>query len=366
MLPWIFESIEFASGNPNESLNHAPFCRSIIQGCGSAQTMATYVKRCSFSDWIPDSNDSPSSWCHTEFQMLYSRALVLMPNVEELKLTRIYINKYLLKSIMELKCLTSLSLDLCLIGKAKDKDIRKLSTLRLKSLRLFGSPGPSQIMDDDHMLLISQSLCLDSLSTLHTNCWTFVTRVADQSYNLPLRELDIASAHDVALLPKIFQKIPALRKLSISSVGTPQCEPQFNDVLPVLGELRCPPYLLQYLIPGRPISSVNIAISSLTEITGIQSVFKKSTCRIRSLCVPVHIYQITPFWEHFPDLELLRLEWVANLQQQLPCPLTERSLKKVFAIQFLIKSNTNSMQICSVFQISVASGPTTPQYKNYI
>ena len=45
MLPWIFESMEFAGRNQNGSLNHTPFCRSIIRGCGSARTVATFVKR---------------------------------------------------------------------------------------------------------------------------------------------------------------------------------------------------------------------------------------------------------------------------------------------------------------------------------
>ncbi|KAF8804915.1 hypothetical protein BYT27DRAFT_7169820 [Phlegmacium glaucopus] len=325
MLPWIFESIEFAGKNPNGSLslNHAPFCRSIIHGSGSAQTMATYVKRCSFSDWILDQNDTPSSWCNKEFQTLYSRALALMPNVEELKLTRIYINKHLLKSIMELKCLTSLSLDRCLVRKAKD--IRKLSTLRLKYLRLFGSPGPSRILVDDDTLLISQSLCLDSLLMVHTNCWSFVTRIAEQDCHLLLRELDIVEAHDVRLLPKIFQKTPALKKLRISSAVTSQQEIQFDNVLPVLDELCCPLFLLRSLVPGRPISSIEIAAISLTEKIDIQSVLKKSTCRIRSLCVPIRNYKIIPFWQGFSDLESLRLEFAAT---QFPCPLTEESLKK--------------------------------------
>lgn len=293
--------------------------------------MATYVQRCSFSDWIPDPDDPLSSWCDTEFQTLYSRALALMPNVKELKLTRIYINKHLLKSIMELKCLTSLSLDLCFIGKAKDKDVRKLSTLRLKSLRLFGSP--SAILVDDDTSLISQSICLDFLLMVHTNCWSFVTRIAEQNCHLPLRELDIVEAYDVGLLPKIFQKTPALKKLRISSAATSQHEIRFDNVLPVLDELCCPLFLLRSLVPGRPISSIKITTGSLTEIIGIQEVFKKSTCRIRSLCVPSD-YKMIPFWKHFSDLESLRLEFIAT---QVSYPLTEKALKKVFFMYFLIE-----------------------------
>ena len=363
MLPWIFESMGFAGKNPNgyPALNHAPFCRSIIRGCESARTMATYVKRCSFSDWIQDENESSPSWCNTEFQILYSRALAFMLNVEELKLTKICINKYLLKSIVELKCLTSLSLDLCLIGEVKAKDIRKLSTLQLKYLRFFRR----FVDDDDDPLLISQFLCLDSLLTVHTNCWPFVARIAEQDCHLPLQELDVYEVQDVALLPKIFQKTPALEKLRISSAVTPKYDVQFDDVLPALDELCCPLFLLRSLVPGRPISSIKIATSSLTEIIDIQSLFKKSTRKIRSLCVPIYVYQTIPFWEHFPDLKSLRLEFVAIRRQNLLCPLTEQTLKKVSANYFGIKSNTYSMHMDRVFQISVTPGLATPRYKNY-
>ena len=372
MLPWIFESLGFAGDNPNGSfdLNHAPFCRSIIRGCGSARTMATYVKRCSFSDWIQDENDSPRSWYNTEFQILYSRALAFMPNVEELKLTKIYFNKYLLKSIMELKCLTSLSLDLCLIGEVKAKDIRKLATLQLKYLRFFGSPRPLQISvnADDDMLLISQFLCLDSLLMIHTDCWPLVARIAEQNCHLPLQELDIFEARDVGLLPKIFQKTPALERLRISSAATSKHVVQFDDVLPALDELCCPLFLLRSLVPGRPISSIKIAAGSMMGITDIQSLFKKSTRKIRSLCVPIHVYQTIPFWEHYPDLKSLRLELVGTRQNFL-FPMTEQSLKKVFVCKyyFRIKSKTNSLAkpTYRVFQISVTPGLTTPQYRNY-
>ena len=348
MLPWIFESLEFAGKNPNGhfTLNHAPFCRNIIRGCKSARTMATYVKRCSFSNWIQDEYESSPSWCNTEFQILYSRALAFMPNVEELKLTKICINKYLLKSIMELKCLTSLSLDFCLIGEVKTKDIRKLSTLRLKYLRFFGSPRPLRLSvnDDDDTLFISRFLCLDSLITMHSNCWPFVARIAEQNCHLPLQELDISEVHDVGLLPKIFQKTPALEKLRISSAATSKHDVQFDDVLPALDELCCPLFLLRSLVPGRPISSIKFTINSSKEITDIQSLFKKSTRKIHSLCVPIHVYHSIPLWEHFPELKTLRLELFATRKFS---STTKQSLKNVFANYFRIKFNTNSMQIVS-------------------
>ena len=326
MLPWMFESIAF-EGNTNGSLdlNHAAFCRNIISGCGSARTMATYVKRCLFSDWVQDESDSAPSWHKMEFLALYSRALAFMPNVEELKLKKTHINKYLLKSIKELRNLTSLSLDSCLLGEVKSKDIRKLSTLQLKHLRFVGS-----ISDNETTLLISQSLCLDSLLTLHTNYWPFGVRIAEQNCHLPLQELEITGVEDVELLPRIFRNTPAVKRLRINLVIFVKHDVQFDNVLPALRKLCCPLPLLRSLVPGRPISSSRITDCSLNEMADIQSFFKKSTRKILSLCVPVHFYLAIPFWEHFPDLMVLRLESVTLLPNYLH-PLDKQFLKKVFA-----------------------------------
>jgi hypothetical protein len=309
-------------------LNHAAFCRSIIRGCESARTIATYVKRCSFSDWIQDENDSTPSWYNTEFQTLYSKALAFMPNVEELELEKIHINKYLLKSIMELKSLTSLSLELCRIGKVKAKDIRKLSTLQLKHLRFVGSSSKSDNED------ISQSLCLDSVLTVRTGYWPLVARIAEQSCHLPLQGLVIQvvvfEAENMELLPKIFQKTPALEILGVTSIVTAKHDVQFDDVLPAFRKLCCPLSLLRSLVPGQPISSIEITNYSSTDVTDIHSLFKRSTCKIRSLRVPIHIYITVPFWEHFPDLKSLRLD-VATVVPSYLHPLSKHSLIKVSA-----------------------------------
>ena len=340
MLPWIFESMEFTGKNQNGSLNHTPFCRSIIRGCESARTVATFVKRCSFSDWIE--NEFPPSWYNTEFQILYSKALAFMPNVEELKLTKTSINKYLLKSILGLKCLTSLSLDLSPIqvGAVKAKDIRKLSTLRLKRLRFYEN-GPYD--DGDNTSLISQAICLDSLLVVHTNHWPLVARIAEQNCNLPLQELDIFVAKDVGLLPKIFQKTPALEKLRISMAADLK-HVQFGDVLPALDELCCPLLLLRSLVPGRPISSIKIAGSSKpsteTTVSPLASLFKKSTRKIHSLHVPVHDYLTIPFWEHFPDLKLLRLQYV---------PMYSFCVQKVFCKNYLLLESSQIQCTCVVY-----------------
>ena len=333
MLPWIYESMGFAGKtNGPHDVNHAPFCRSIISGCESARIMATYVKRCSFSEWIQDEYfPSESSWSNEGFQTLYSRALAFMPNVEELKLTMISFNKYLLKSTLELKCLTSLSLDNCSFGKLKLKDLHKLSTLQLKHVRFTGSLGITDVEDALH---ISHLLCLDSLVTLHTSYWPFIARIAEQKSHLPLQDLEILEifqADQVELLPKIFQKTPALKKLRITSAPALNHDVQFNDVLPALRELCCPLFLLQSLVPGRPLSSIEITGSSSVEISDIQSFFEKtSTLKIRSLCVPVRVYQRIPLRESFPGLKSLRLEPVFR-NTDYYCASPELVLSQVFS-----------------------------------
>ena len=361
MLPWIFESMEFAT-SVSRDLKLAPFCRSIISGCGSARIMATYVKRCSFSDWIQDQNDSTPCWYNLEFQTLYSRALAFMPNVEELKLTKITINRKLLKRIVELKCLTSLSLNFCDFGEIKAKDICKLSTLQLKHLRFTGS-SLAWITLIENTLLVSQFLCLDSLLTVHTNYWPFVARIAEQNSHLPLQELEILEileAENLDMLPKVFQKTPALKKLRITSTPAPNHDVQFDDVLPALRELYCPLFLLRSLVPGRPISSIEITTSSWAVISDIQSFFKiNSALNIRSLCVPIYVYLRIPFWERFPGLKSLRLESNNYLD-----PFNEQVLNLVFS-KVIFTSSRILIHMYRYFQISVTPGLTTRQYKNY-
>ena len=174
MLPWMFESIQL--GRLNEFSNHAPFCWSLIDGCGSAQIIATYIKRCSF--WRCDEDYLSSPQSILDFRILCAKALALMPNLEELILWCVCITKNLLKSMKKLKCLTSLSLCYCPLSKVRDRDIRKLSVLRLKSLRYFS------ILPDEGLLLTSY-IRLDSLLKLNTNHGCFLTRIAEQDFRLP-------------------------------------------------------------------------------------------------------------------------------------------------------------------------------------
>ena len=267
-------------------------------------------------------------------QTLYSTALALMPNVEELDLWHVRITKHLLRSMIALKCLKSLSLTRCFFWGIGD-DIRKLSVLRLKSLRYL-------VWGDGYPLLAS-SLCLDSLLTLNTNHASFLTRIAEQDCHLPLQELELGvtspkerflleafqAQEDLDLLPKVFQKIPALKKLTILNAMIPQHEIQFNDVLPVLEELCCPSFLLQSLVPGRPILKLQTTWhGSSSEI--IDNIQPLTGMRIRSLSVPVDVYQKVS--ELFPDLESLRLE-----ERNIHDLFDPQSSFKVFAIYSLIK-----------------------------
>ena len=243
-----------------------------------------------------------------------------MPNIEELRLWDVWISKHLLRSMIALKCLKSLSLDGCLFSGAED-DICKLSMLRLKSLRCF-------TWGDDYSLLVS-SFCLDSLLTLNTNHESFLTRIAAQDCHLPLQELELgAISLEEGLLPKVFQKIPALKKLTILDPITLD-EIQFDDVLPVLEELCCSSFLLRSLVPGRPILRIQITRhgSSSEIIDNIQSL---TGMRIRSLSVPVDVYQKVS--ELFPDLKSLRLE-----ERNIHDLFDPQSSFKVFAIYSLIK-----------------------------
>ena len=235
---------------------------------------------------------------------------------------------------MKLECLTSLSLEYSFIGQAKD--IRILSHLRLKYL-CFLPPAlflNGMFVGDDTRFMPA-SFCLDSLLTLHTSYWPLVKRIAEQNCDLPLQELEILDSNDSYtpdLLPEIFKKTPALKRLRIFS-ETSHYDVHFDNLLPALDELRCPLSLLRSLVPGRPISNVDIPTSLLTEVLDIPPLLKKSTAKIHTLSVPTHVYQMNPFWEHFPNLKSLRLHCAPDYLRSF-CSFNELSLKLVFANLF--------------------------------
>jgi hypothetical protein len=88
--------------------------------------------------------------------------------------------------------------------------------------------------------------------------------------------------------------------------------PVFMEFMPRLQNLRCPVFMAQYLIPGRPLKNVDVyrfGISKDNEASALLHLFQLSTASIRQLRVPTFVYLESPreFANTFPDLDELTL-----------------------------------------------------------
>ncbi|KAF8154467.1 hypothetical protein B0H34DRAFT_524368 [Crassisporium funariophilum] len=334
MLPWIFESLIFVGDDSKQagtsSPNYTSFCRSIVNGSGAAQIMAHHVKRCTFLGWIPDHTQLDSVF-KQEFLKLYSKAMVTMLNLDELRLKKVSLNKTFFKAVTSLQRLRRLTLDGCTFPNIPNKDFRKLASLQLTSLSL----ATGLLFEEETQALV-QSFSLDSLLEVRTNNWDFATRFANYEGSLPLETLDLFCVDDVPVLLNILKNTPSLRALRIFSATLGQWNPVLCEasILPVLEKLECPMFLLPSLVPGRPISCIQISpATSLTELPIERQcdvrVFGKSTRPIRALRVPADVYRLAPFWKYFPDLVSLKLEFLHNESDHPIWPKSEDDLEHV-------------------------------------
>ena len=90
--------------------------------------------------------------------------------------------------------------------------------------------------------------------------------------------------------------------------------PVFMEFMPKLQNLRCPVYMAQYFIPGRPLKnidiySVGVGEDNISEPSALLRLIQLSTAPIKKLHVPTFVYLASPreFGNAFPDLDELTL-----------------------------------------------------------
>jgi hypothetical protein len=84
--------------------------------------------------------------------------------------------------------------------------------------------------------------------------------------------------------------------------------------MPNLQNLRCPLYMAQYIIPGRPLKnidiySVGVGEDNISKPSALLRLIQLSTAPIKKLHVPTFVYLESPheFGNAFPDLDELTL-----------------------------------------------------------
>jgi len=198
------------------------------------------------------------------------------------------------------------------------------STIRLdlKSLSLFLCEVNDQPSRWAVMKSFSTIINLDSIRILRTDDPHFLDAVISQCQTLHVERLhlnrmrlgyysNIARSNNLAQMPYLLTlTIDVSSRIHVAS----ELSPVIMASMPKLQNLRCPVFLAQYLIPGRPLKnidiySVGVSEDNASEPPALLRLIQLSTAPIKKLHVPTFVYLESPheFWNAFPDLDELTL-----------------------------------------------------------
>jgi hypothetical protein len=130
--------------------------------------------------------------------------------------------------------------------------------------------------------------------------------------NIPLEHLYLLTAHPLQLA-EFLEKTPCLKALRIpfplhelhgSMLG--------QEAIPQLNELQTTWSLCVRILPGRPISHLNITSKPKKWRRDEVGLLASSTKQIVQLSIPISEPICFPFWEHFPGLETFELRIHGN------------------------------------------------------
>ena len=193
-LPWIFESFRLVIGRDetdSRSESRTKFCRRLLNGEEAAETVARFVKKCTVSL----SRNAEIGWALQELLSMYSKAISHMPNIGEIVLSHMIINKNVLKSLTRLERLKTLRIMYCHLAQdVKEKHLAKISTLRLSSLDALFPPHLDLLMDqsnDSNHRLAAFLKQIDWSCITKLEATEITPTIEVSPKNLPLVELDL-------------------------------------------------------------------------------------------------------------------------------------------------------------------------------
>ena len=309
MLPWIFENVKFIEkdsysqiSSTHSSTVSAKFCRDVLDGDTTALLLAKHVKRWAFSGSPTGSNWAPA------FLSMYFETLRYTSNLLELSLSNITIPKDLFRRLSGVMTLESLKLDDCSLDETVlGKHLKHFESLSLKQ---FVLAHPVPCSDIGRLLL---HLNLSSLIRLELDIFPRLETLSLSDNCLPLEELYLDIAVDPFQVVKFLEKTPHLNVLRV------HCLPSIIDhpftikphVIPRLTNINANRYICEQILPGRPISCLELAWPSTRETNNVETL----TCSTKPIVnLKLSWYRDgPPSWRHFPDLESLEI-LVLNFQ----------------------------------------------------
>jgi hypothetical protein len=181
--------------------------------------------------------------------------------------------------------------------------------LDLKSFSLF----PCEVDQLSAWESLSTFLNLDSIRILRIDNRYFLDAVVSQCKALNMMCLE----HNSNIMRfNYLAQMPYLLTLNINT-GYTQTYAALDlspMSMPKLQNLRCPVFLAQYIIPGRPLKNIDIYSFSYIETnmfkpSALLRLIQLSTASIKKLHVPTSVYLESPheFGNTFPDLDELSL-----------------------------------------------------------
>jgi hypothetical protein len=236
--------------------------------------------------------------------------------IKSLSLQKVFISDEIFTALRVLTNLESLTLSTVIIP---PKFVSNQSTIRLdvKSFSLFLCEVDFRLSSMDAMKSLSTFLNLDSIRILRTDNLNFLNTVVSRCETLYVEKLylDMQRYINIPLLDHLAQ-MPYLLTLTIdiSYAKTHEAFDLSPVSMPKLQNLRCPVFIAQSLIPGRPLKNIDIysiglSEDNISEPSALLHLIQLSTAPIKKLHVPTFVYLESPreFGNAFPDLDELTL-----------------------------------------------------------
>jgi hypothetical protein len=191
--------------------------------------------------------------------------------------------------------------------------------LDLKSFSLFLCQVDYRLSRWAVMKSFSTFINLDSIRILRTDDPYFLAAVVSQDKTLHIEKLHLNMVHsgnNTSITPFIYlAQMPYLLTLTIDVSSQIHVALDLSPMsTPKLQNLRCPVFLAQRLIPGRPLKNIDIysfgvSEDNISKPSALLRLIQLSTASIKKLHVPTFVYLESPreFGNAFPDLEELSL-----------------------------------------------------------
>jgi hypothetical protein len=224
-------------------------------------------------------------------------ALRALTNLESLTLSSVVLASEFVSNQSAIRIdLKSISLSLC------DVDYQPSRWTVMKSLSTFINLDSIRILrtDDRHFLDVVVSQC----KTLHVEKLHLNMMRLEHHSNITQLNYQVQMPYLITLTIDVSSRIHVASDLS----------PVLKAFMPKLQNLRCPVFIAQHLIPGRPLEnidiySVGVREDNISEPSALLRLIQLSTAPIKKLHIPTFVYLASPreFGNTFPDLDELTL-----------------------------------------------------------